>query len=147
MGARNGPAGGRQAAPRPDGGKMERIKYLADVSIRRACGFALMAIGTAAVGVSFDMVLVLKLAATCSSAMAGILLIKALEAPTRSYRRTEVWMMLDRKHDLPEAHAQRIFGSILRERYVWHATVTAMGAAVLWVGTFAAIIFRPAVIH
>jgi hypothetical protein len=121
---------------------MEQIRYLADVSIRRACGFGLMAICTAAVGVSTDAVLVFKLAAICSSAMAAILMVKAIEAPSRNYRRTEVWLMLDKKHDFPEASAQRIFGGILRERYLWHATVTAAGAGFLWMATLAFAVLR-----
>lgn len=119
---------------------MEQIRYLANVSIRRACGFGLMATGTAAVGVSFDAVLVLKLTAICASAMAGILLVKAVQAPMRSYRRTEVWLMLDKKHDLPEAAAQRVFGNILKECYLWHATVTAAAAGVLWLAAFAIVL-------
>ena len=100
-----------------------------------------MAIGTAAVGVSFDALLVFKLAAICASAMAAILLFKAAEAPKRSYRRTEVWLMLDKRHDLPEAAAQRVFGNILHERYMWHATVTGVAAGGLWIATLLVSIF------
>jgi hypothetical protein len=121
---------------------MEQIRYLADVSIRRACGFGLMAICTALVGVASDAMLVFKMAAICSSAMAAILVIKAIQAPARNYRRTEVWLMLDKKHDLPESAAQRVFGSILQERYMWHATITASAAGVLWLVTLFLAVFK-----
>jgi hypothetical protein len=114
---------------------MERIRQFADISIRRACGFGLLAIGTASMGMVSDMFLATKLAAICASAMAAILLFKALQAPTRNYKRTEVWMLLDKHHDLPESRAQLVFGGILRERYMWHATATATGAGILWLAT------------
>jgi hypothetical protein len=120
---------------------MDRIKYFADVSIRRACGFGLIAIATAAVGVSSDALLALKLAAICATAMVAILLAKAMQAPTRNYKRTEVWLLLDKRHDLPEARAQQVFGNILRDRYMWHATVTAGAAAFLWLATLAVALF------
>ncbi len=120
---------------------MDRIRYLADLSIRRGCGFGLIAIATAAVGMSWDAVLALKLAAICASAMVAILLVKAMQAPTRNYKRTEVWIMLEKRHDLPESRAQQVFGSILRERYMWHATVTATAAGVLWLATLAVALF------
>lgn len=120
---------------------MDRIKYLADLSIRRGCGFGLIAIGTAAVGMSSDALLALKLAAICASAMVAILLFKAMQAPTRNYKHTEVWIMLEKRHDLPEARAQQVFGNILKERYMWHATVTATAAGVLWFATFVVALF------
>ncbi|MGQ0677129.1 MAG: hypothetical protein ACT4N4_13725 [Rhodospirillales bacterium] len=120
---------------------MDRIRYLADVSIRRGCGFGLIAIATATVGMSSDALLALKLAAICASAMVAILLVKAIQAPIRSYKRTEVWIMLEKRHDLPEARAQQVFGSILKERYMWHATITATAAGILWLATLAVALF------
>ncbi len=120
---------------------MDRIKYLADLSIRRGCGFGLIAIATASVGMSSDALLALKLASICASAMVAILLVKAMHAPTRNYKRTEVWIMLEKRHDLPELRAQQVFGNILRERYMWHATVTAAAAGILWLATLAIALF------
>ncbi|MCK6452038.1 MAG: hypothetical protein L6R19_14470 [Alphaproteobacteria bacterium] len=121
--------------------ELDRIRELADISIRRGCGFGLIAIGTASVGASFDAFVAVKLAAICASAMVAILFIKAMQAPTRPYRHTEVWIMLERRHGLPEQRAQQVFGSILRERYMWHATVTATGAGILWFATIALVLF------
>ena len=64
--------------------------------------------------------------------MCAILVIKAMRAPSRDYRRTEVWIMLEKRHDLPEGRAQQVFGNILRDRYMWHATLTAGAAFVMW---------------
>ncbi len=111
---------------------MERIRHLADLSIRRACGFGLLAIVTAMVGMASNMALAVKLGAICATLMGVILIIKGMRAPTLDYRRTEVWIMLDRRHDLPEGRAQQVFGNILRDRYMWHATLTAGAAVVMW---------------
>lgn len=115
---------------------MDRIKHYADQSIRRACAFGFLAAGTGMVALYWDITYALKLGATVTSFMAAILLWKAYEAPTRNYRRTEVFLMMDKQHEFPEARAQQLFGNILRERYLWHATIVAIGAAVLWLLTF-----------
>lgn len=115
---------------------MDRIRYFADLSIRRACGFGFLACGTGMFALYWDIASALKLGATCSSFMAAILIWKAFEAPSRNYRHTEVFLMMDKRHDFPEARAQQVFGNILRERYLWHATIVAVGAVLLWVLSF-----------
>jgi hypothetical protein len=115
---------------------MERIRYFADLSIRRGCSFGLLAIGTAVVGMASDMKLASKAAAIGMTLMMVILLLKAIRAPTRSYKRTEVWVMLDKRHEFPEPRAQQVFGNLLKERYIWHAEVAAVGAVVLWLLSF-----------
>jgi hypothetical protein len=116
---------------------MERIREYADISIRRACGFGFLAVATAMVGTCSEILLSAKIGATSLTLMSMILVLKAVQAPSRSYKRTEVWTMLDRRHGLPEMRAQEVFGNILRERYMWHATVAASLALVLWAVTFA----------
>jgi hypothetical protein len=120
---------------------MERIRHFADISIRRACGFGFLAIATAMVGTSSEMLLSAKIGATSLTLMTVILVLKGLRAPGRSYKRTEVWILLNHRHDLPEPRAQQIFGSILRERYLWHATVAAGLASFLWLLTFSIRLF------
>jgi hypothetical protein len=111
---------------------MERIRYFADLSIRRGCAFGLLAIVTTMIGMASNMTLAVKLGAICVTMMGAILVIKAMRAPTRDYRRTEVWIMLEKRHDLPEGRAQQVFGNILRDRYMWHATLTAGAAFIMW---------------
>lgn len=111
---------------------MEQIRHYADLSIRRACGFGFLGIATAMVGVYTDIVLAMRLAATGVTLMGAILLLMGLRAPRRSYKKTEVWILLDKRHNLPEARAQEVFGNILRDRYLWHATLVAVAALALW---------------
>jgi hypothetical protein len=93
------------------------------------------------VGTSSEMLLSAKIGATSLTLMSMILVLKGLQAPSRNYRRTEVWIMLDHRHDLPEPRAQQVFGNILRERYLWHATVAAGIALMLWFLTFSIRLF------
>jgi hypothetical protein len=93
------------------------------------------------VGTCSEVLLSAKIGATSLTLMSMILVLKAVQAPKRSYKRTEVWTMLDRRHGLPETRAQQVFGDILRERYMWHATVAATMALVLWTATFAIRLF------
>jgi hypothetical protein len=116
---------------------MERITHYADLSIRRGCGFGFLAIATAMVGCSSEIVLAVKLGALGVTLMGVILVLKAMRAPSRRYRDTEVWYMMDQRHDLPESRAQQVFGSVLKERYLWHATLAGFTAAFLWLLTFA----------
>jgi hypothetical protein len=112
---------------------MERIRYYADISIKRGCGFGLLAIATAVVGMGHDMKLALKAAAIMVTLMGVILLIKAARAPRRNYRNTEVWLLMGKKHDLPEERAQAAFAAVLREVYLKHADIAAGAALVLWI--------------
>jgi hypothetical protein len=111
---------------------MDRIRFCADLSIRRACGFALLAIATAVAGNAFAPALAVRTAATLISLMAAVLTLMAWHAPHRDYRRTEVWILLDKKHNLPPHRAQEVIGGVLHDRYQWHADVTLAVAALLW---------------
>jgi hypothetical protein len=111
---------------------VERIRALADVSIRRGCGFGLIAIATAMVGVGHDIALAAYGGSIMVALMGAILVAKGISATRRSYKRTELWLLLDRDHGLPEARAQAVIGAILRERYYWHARRAAAVAGVLW---------------
>lgn len=122
---------------------LERIQTYADLSIRRGCGFALLGIATFMVGMSSDAVLAFRSGAVMVTFVLVTLLIKGMHAPTRSYKRTEVWILLDKSHDLPETRAQQVFGSILRDRYFWHAEVAAFAALGLWIITFILRAFGP----
>lgn len=121
---------------------IERIKACADASIRRALGFALLGIWTAMVGMSSDLLLAVRGGALMITAAWAVLLILAWRAPHRPYKRTEVWLMLDRKHCLPEERAQAIIGGVLKDRYGWHAGATAAVACFMWAATFAIALTR-----
>ena len=122
--------------------ELERIRHFADVSIRRGCGFAILAIWSAMMGMSVDMVIAAKSGALLVTLMGVVLLAKSFRAPAKSYRRTEVWILLDKRHDLPETRAQAVIGSIMREHYLWHAQVVAGIALALWLTALALLLLR-----
>jgi hypothetical protein len=112
---------------------MERVRHLADLSIRRGCGFGLIAIATAMTGMAGDIAMAVKGGAVMTTLMGAVLVIKAMRAPATNYRRTEVWIMLDKRIDgWPPHRLQQLIGGTLRERYLWHAEMTAMVAFALW---------------
>jgi hypothetical protein len=117
---------------------MDHLRDLADLSIRRGCGFAAIGIVSVMTGLAGDAVLAAKGGALLVTLTAVVLLYKGLKAPARNYRRTELWIMLDRKlHGVPESRAQHLIGRILRERYMWHAQASAAVAFTLWLVAFA----------
>jgi hypothetical protein len=122
---------------------IERIKSYADLSIRRGCAFALLGIGTFMVGMSSDAVLAFRSGAIMASIVLATLLLKGMRAPKRSYKKTEVWILMDKSHSLPEPRAQQVFGTILRERYFWYAEIAAMTALGLWIVAFGLRAFGP----
>lgn len=109
---------------------MERIRSLAHVSIGRGCCFGGLAIGATMMALIYDPPLAFRTGAVLTLIAACVLLIKARNAPKRPYRHTELWMLMDRKSDLPDAAAQRVLGGILAElygRYARYAFVIAVG--------------------
>lgn len=116
---------------------MERVRYLADMSIRRGCGFGLIAIGTAMTGMASDIVMAVKGGAIMLTLMGAILVFKGMRARATNYRHTEVWILLDKRLDgWPPNRIQQLIGSTLRDRYLWHAERTAMAAFALWAMAF-----------
>ena len=112
---------------------MDRIRHQAWASVLRACGFGALAIFTAMVGAIAVPAVAAKIGAAATALMAAILLFKAVNAPRQPYRKTELWIMLDRDHGLPEAHAQRILMGALQECYARSAKVAIVVATVLWI--------------
>lgn len=125
----------RQSTGRPRvlGAPVDRIRHFADLSIRRACGFGFLAVSTTMVGAASDFHLAMRMGAIGVTFMVVVLVMKAMRAPVRNYRHTELWLLLDRNHGLPEPHAQLVMGGVLRDRYMWHATWAGGAAALLWV--------------
>ena len=65
--------------------------------------------------------------------LALILAAYAYWAPSRSYKRTEVWLILAKEKRPPAAYAQRVIGNILRDTYHWFARQTTIISIVLLV--------------
>jgi hypothetical protein len=115
---------------------LTRIEAVAEGVIRRDCGFAGLAIMCVMVGLSFDPVLCFKSGAVLTTLMGVVLAMQAWRAPNRPYRRTQLWIALDKRHGLPEQHAQRVIGTALRELYVRYAELTGATALALWATAF-----------
>jgi hypothetical protein len=110
----------------------DRIRELAQFSIGRACLFGLLAIFTFMIGLVHWPSLAMRSGAILFLMTTAILMLKAVQAPTRNYRRTEVWILLGKRHDLPESHAQAIFGEVLRSTYVRFARISLAASVALW---------------
>jgi hypothetical protein len=126
---------------------MDILPILADLSIRRACGFAALAIGTVMLALSYDMALALRSGAVLASLMCGVLWAMAWGTPLRDIRRTELWSMLaaERRHLTlgPDAPRLRALASrVLRDRLVWHGERIAVAALALWACTGAVAAYR-----
>ena len=111
----------------------DRIRDMAQYSIGRACMFSLLGIVTFMMGLIGWPDLAVKAGAILFLMTAAILMLKAGQARTRSYRRTEVWVLIGKRHDLPEGRAQAIFGEVLRDTYIRFAQMTVKAAVALWI--------------
>jgi hypothetical protein len=113
--------------------RIDRIRQCAELSVKRACGFASLAIATFMVGLSAHPLTALRAGAVSCTLLGVVLFYRALRAKDTNYRSTELWVLLDRRHDLPEAHAPEIIGGVLREVYLRYAELAAWVAFLFWV--------------
>lgn len=101
-------------------------------SVQRACLFGALAIFCTMIGLSFEPTLAFKAGGTLTMLMAMVLVYKAREARSKPYRKTEMWLMLPKEFRPPEAYAQRVSATILREIYLNFALWTSAIAVVMW---------------
>ena len=111
---------------------MERMRRIAFQTTQRACLFGALAIFCLMVGLSDDLRLAFKAGGTMTILMAGILIYKAREARTKPYRKTEMWIYLPKELRPPEAYAQRVSATVLRETYLNFALWTSAVAVAMW---------------
>jgi hypothetical protein len=64
--------------------------------------------------------------------MSAILVLKAYEANTKDYRRTELWLCLQKDQRPPAAYAQWASATVLRETYLRIALWASIVAIGLW---------------
>lgn len=110
---------------------LHRIEDLANFSIARGCGFAMLAIATTMVGLSFDAVQSLKVGAVLSLVTSLVLLVKAQLAGRKAYQSTELWLLLQPGERPPASVAQLIVSRILRMAYFRFALYFAYGSLLL----------------
>ena len=89
---------------------MRDLEQVAVQSVARGVGFGTLAISLVVVGLAGYPTLALKSGAALTLLMWAILRLKALRAPRRPYKRTEVWLMLEPRPDWPAEIAQRLIG-------------------------------------
>ena len=123
--------------------EIERIRAAAQLSVGRGTMFGALAIWAASFGFISWPLTAFRLAALLSTLTMIILIYKALQAPHRPYRRTEVWFMLGKAHDLPEDLAQHVFAEVMGETFWRFASLVAAVAAFLWLATFGLEFFAP----
>ena len=112
---------------------MEHMREVAFATVLRACGFGSLAIFCVMIGLSFEPRAAFQAGGFLTTLMAGILLFKAREALTKNYRRTEMWLYLEKDVRPPEAYAQWASSVVLRETYLTFAKWTSAVAIVMWV--------------
>jgi len=109
------------------------MRQIAYETVTRACGFGSLAIFCIMVGLSFDPLVAFQSGGVLTMVMTGILVLKAFEARTKPYRRTEMWLYLPKEQRPPEAMAQRLTSTLMREIYLTFALWTAGISIGLWV--------------
>lgn len=119
---------------------MDVLQHLADIPIRRACGFAGLAISTTMLALSFDLAASFRSGGAMAAMLCLGLAFAAWRAPRKDMRRTELWRLLAGTSGealvrvLPRARAQVLLAEVLRERLLWHAdraAVLALGLGAL----------------
>jgi hypothetical protein len=111
---------------------MEHMRRIAYETVLRACGFASLGIFCVMTGMAF------QTGGFLTTIMAFVLVLKAREALTKDYRRTEMWLYIDKDFRPPEAYAQWASATVLRDTYLTFAMWTSMISIAMWV---AALIF------
>lgn len=119
---------------------MDRIEYLADFAVKRGCAFALLAIGTVMLGLSYDLMLCFKSGAILQALHGSVLGIFAYNAPSWNHRSTELWTLLNKGADLPPGYPPELLLEVLRKTYTRYAEYSgiialllSVAAAIVWV--------------
>ena len=113
------------------------IRRYAELSVRRGCGFALMAIATAMVGFSSEPWIAVRSGSVFVLIAALVLFWRGWTARARNYRRTEVWLMIEDAPALPRERLQDMIGGALADVYFSHARFAAYIALAMCVIGFA----------
>lgn len=111
---------------------MEHMRRIAYETVLRACGFASLGIFCVMTGMSFNPKLAFQAGGFLTTIMAFILILKAREALTKDYRRTEMWLYIDKDFRPPEAYAQWASSTVLRDVYLTFAMWTSLISVTMW---------------
>jgi hypothetical protein len=111
---------------------MEHMRRVAYETVLRACGFASLGIFCVMMGMSFHPKLAFQAGGFLTTIMAFVLILKAREALTKDYRRTEMWLYIDKSFRPPEAYAQWASATVLRDTYLTFAMWTSLISVTMW---------------
>ncbi|MBR1279426.1 hypothetical protein [Bradyrhizobium sp. AUGA SZCCT0283] len=111
---------------------MEEMRRIAYETVLRACGFASLAIFCVMIGLSFLPRSAFQAGGFLSMLMTLVLVLKAYEARTKDHRRTEMWLYLPKESRPPQAFAQKMISTVMRETYLQFARWTALISIVMW---------------
>ena len=111
---------------------MEHMRRIAYETVLRACGFASLGIFCVMTGMSFNPKLAFQAGGFLTTIMAFVLILKAREALTKDYRKTEMWLYVDKQFRPPEAYAQWASATILRDTYLTFAMWTSLISITMW---------------
>lgn len=113
-----------------------RLQLLAEISTARGCGFAGLATLCLMIGLSANLAATLKAGGYSALLVMSVLLLMAQRAPSKPFRRTEVWLMLDEAERPPDPLAQRLLSGIRRAVFLRFAAYHAVAAVLLLAGSF-----------
>jgi len=111
---------------------MDDIRRVAYEIVLRACSFGSLTIFCIMIGLSFDPRISFQSGGILTTVMTLILALKAYEARTKPYRRTEMWLYLPKESRPPEGAAQQITATVMREVYLTFALWTSAIAIGMW---------------
>ena len=111
---------------------MDDIRRVAYEIVLRACSFGSLTIFCIMIGLSFDPRISFQSGGVLTMLMTLILALKAYEARTKPYRRTEMWLYLPKEARPPATSAQQITSTVMREVYLTFALWTSAIAIGMW---------------
>lgn len=112
---------------------MQEIRRVAFQSVGRACGFAGLGVFTTVIGLAFDPLLATRCGGVLLTIIAIFLMLKSRWVYKQDYRRTELWIMLDKDLRPPAGQAHWVTATVLNEAYLWFAQYAAGLAVLFWV--------------
>ncbi|MGE5476658.1 MAG: hypothetical protein ACM3Q1_08400 [Bacteroidales bacterium] len=111
---------------------MDRIRYFADLSVRRAAGLGLVGIALVVAALHYDRPLAMHALALLLTIEAAALFGLARRAHRVPCQQREVWALMDGEHGMGD-RVQRVISEIMRETFLAYARRLAGPAAAAWV--------------
>jgi hypothetical protein len=110
---------------------MDAIRRAAFVSVSRACGFCALGFLCVMLGFAHDPQRSAQVGSLLFFALALGLIWKGQLALNANHKKTETWLILAPEDRPPEATAQTVLSTILRDVYLLHARYSAIAAGTL----------------